>query len=122
MPRVVHFEIPAGDPAAMESFYSSVFGWRFEKWEGPMDYWLITTGDQASPGIDGAMMPRRDLAQSIVNTVDVESVDATAEAVAAAGGTVVVPKMAITGVGWLIYFNDPEGNMHGAMESDPAAA
>jgi predicted enzyme related to lactoylglutathione lyase len=30
--------------------------------------------------------------------------------------------MEIPGVGWLIYFNDPDGNMHGAIENAPAAA
>ena len=45
MPRPVHFEIPAENPERAMQFYSTVFGWKFSKWEGPMDYWMITTGD-----------------------------------------------------------------------------
>ena len=44
MPRVVHFEITAEDPDRAAGFYSQVFGWELTKWEGPMEYWLITTG------------------------------------------------------------------------------
>ena len=53
MPRVVHFEIHAGDPERAISFYQRVFGWAFQKWEGPMDYWVITTGPDEQRGING---------------------------------------------------------------------
>lgn len=39
-----------------------------------------------------------------------------------AGGLIIVPKMPVPGVGWLLYFRDPDGNIHGAMQNDPAAA
>lgn len=41
MPRPVHFEIPADDPARAIEFYRAVFGWTFQKWEGPMPYWMV---------------------------------------------------------------------------------
>jgi len=44
MPRVVHFEIHADDPQRAANFYQGVFGWDIKKWEGPEDYWLVTTG------------------------------------------------------------------------------
>jgi hypothetical protein len=40
----------------------------------------------------------------------------------ALGGTVVLPKMPIPGVGWLAYVKDPDGNMFGLMEPDQQAA
>jgi len=43
MPRVVHFEIPATDPERAAAFYKKTFGWKFEKWPGPMDYWMVNT-------------------------------------------------------------------------------
>ena len=46
MSRVVHFEIPADDPVRAAKFYEDVFGWKIEKWEGPFDYWLVTTGEE----------------------------------------------------------------------------
>ena len=55
MARVVHFEIPVDNPDRAVKFYTDVFGWKIEKWEGPIDYWLITTGEENEPGINGAL-------------------------------------------------------------------
>src|SRR5207248_9917827 len=41
MPRVVHFEVHADDPERAAKFYRELFGWRVEKWSGPVDYWMI---------------------------------------------------------------------------------
>lgn len=58
MPRVVHFEIDAEKPERAVKFYEKVFGWKIEKWKGPVDYWLITTGKEKEPGIDGGLAKR----------------------------------------------------------------
>ena len=122
MSRVVHFEIHVDDPDRAEQFYTDVFGWKFDKWEGPMDYWLISTGDKSCPGIDGGMMKRRDPMGNVYNTIGIESIDRSIEQITKAGGTIVVPKMPIPGVGWLAYFKDTEGNIFGVMQPDTAAA
>ncbi len=44
MQRPVHFDMSAEDPTRAAQFYGDVFGWKFQKWEGPVDYWMITTG------------------------------------------------------------------------------
>lgn len=126
MPRIVHFEIHAENPERAATFYKAVFGWQITKWAGPMDYWIIKTGE--GPGIDGGLVKRRGPAPAegqAVNafpcTVDVTDVDSTLSAVTRAGGTVAVPKMPIPGVGWLAYFKDTEGNIFGAMQNDPKA-
>ena len=54
MPRPVHFDITANVPQRLVNFYGELFGWKFEKWGGPMEYWLIRTGD-SQPGIDGGL-------------------------------------------------------------------
>ena len=122
MPRPVHFEIPADNPERAMQFYSSVFGWKFSKWAGPMDYWLITTGDPAEPGINGGLMPRRDPNQPCVNTITVANVDESLQAIDKGGGVCVLPKMAVPGVGWLAYCKDTEGHIFGIMQPDAAAA
>lgn len=122
MSRVVHFEIPADDPARAVKFYEKVFGWKFQKWEGPMEYWLVQTGPESKPGIDGGLMRRQQPGASIVNVVDVASVDKTVAKVESAGGTIIVPKMAVPGIGWAAYFQDPENNVFGLMEADESAA
>lgn len=122
MNRVTHFEIPAADPEKVAKFYTDVFGWTFTKWDGPMEYWMVTTGDASQPGINGGLMRREDPDQPVTNVVDVPSVDECLDKIAASGGEVVVPKMAVPGVGWIAYFKDPDGNISGIMEEDEAAA
>jgi predicted enzyme related to lactoylglutathione lyase len=122
VPRPIHFEIPAENPEGIMNFYAAVFGWKFTKWAGPTDYWMISTGDPKEPGIDGGILPRRDPAQPCVNTVGVANLDETLKTAARAGGVCVVPKMPIPGVGWLAYCKDTEGNMIGMMQPDPQAA
>ena len=58
MPKVIWFEIPADDPGRAAKFYEDVFGWKVEKWDGPFDYWLVTTGPDDEPGINGAIMTK----------------------------------------------------------------
>jgi predicted enzyme related to lactoylglutathione lyase len=120
MPRPIHFEIPAEDPAALIGFYETVFGWKVQKWDGPTAYWLISTGE--GPGIDGGILPRRSPDQPCVNTIGVEDIDAALATVAQQGGKVALPKMAVPGIGWLAYCQDPEGNMFGLMQNDSSAA
>jgi len=119
MPRVVHFEINADNPERAVRFYSNVFNWKIEKWAGPLDYWLVTTGEQGELGIDGGIKERSE-AQGIVNTVDVSSLDDFVQKVVNSGGKVVQPKTAVLGVGYLAYCEDTEGNIFGMMQNDPS--
>jgi predicted enzyme related to lactoylglutathione lyase len=121
MPRVVHFEIDAEKPERAIKFYEKVFGWKIEKWNGPMDYWLVVTGKEKEPGIDGGLAKRTETEPSTVNTIDVPSVDEYIKKVKTNGGSITRPKMAVPGVGWMAYFKDPEGNTWGMMESDESA-
>ena len=121
MPRPIHFEIPADDPARATAFYENVFGWKFQKWEGDMPYWLITTGENGEPGIDGGLLPRAQPGASTVNTIGVPSLDKILVTITAKGGKTVVPRMAIPGIGWLAYCHDTEGNIFGVMEADEKA-
>ena len=75
MPRVVHFEISADDPDRAIAFYEKVFGWKVQKWEGPMEYWVVSTGVVDEPGIDGAIMRREPNIDNTNNTIDVPDID-----------------------------------------------
>lgn len=118
MPRVVHFEIAVDDPDRAVAFYRDTFGWKIEKWEGPMDYWLIKTGESGEMGIDGALTPRANAPAPIVNTIGVPSIDEFLAKITAAGGKVLSPKDTIPGVGYFAYCRDTEGNPFGVMEPD----
>jgi predicted enzyme related to lactoylglutathione lyase len=126
MPRVVHFEIHAEDPEKLSHFYTEVFGWKIENWPGPVDYWLITTGPDDQPGINGAITKRQApiSGESIIAyicTVDIPDIDQSIEKVKSHGGQVTTEKMAIPGIGYNCYCKDPEGNIFGLMQSDSEA-
>lgn len=115
MPKFVHIDISAADPERAAQFYRQVFGWTIHKAEGPIPYWLIATGDD--PGdIGGGIGQRREAWQTVIPTIDVSSVDAYEKKLAAAGGAVVTPKQLIPGVGYLLNFKDPDGNVFSLLE------
>lgn len=121
MARVTHFDISTGNAERTIKFYEKVFGWKFDKWDNPsMDYWLITTGEN-DPGINGGMGLQQDESMPNMNTIDVESIDKTIEAVKTNGGTIIAEKGPIPTVGWFAVFKDSDGNMFGLMEEDEKA-
>jgi predicted enzyme related to lactoylglutathione lyase len=119
MGRVTHFEITADDPERAGKFYSETFDWQTKKWQGPMAYWLVTTGKDET-GIDGAIMPRAH-DQAVINTIDVDDLDIMMEKVKAAGGQILGAADEIPGVGRFVYASDTEGNAFGMMQADPNA-
>jgi len=121
MPRLVHFEMNVKDVHKTIAFYEDVFGWKFQKWDGPMDYWLIMTGDEKEPGIDGGLGYEEEGFPKMVNTIDVDDIDDVIKKIEIKGGEIVRPKHAVPGVGWLAYFKDSEGVMSGIMQNDPNA-
>jgi predicted enzyme related to lactoylglutathione lyase len=126
MPRPIHFEIHAENPARAATFYTELLGWTFQKWDGPMEYWTIVTGPDAQPGINGGLLRRHGTIDgtaviAYVCTVDVTGIDAMLERAVALGGAIALPKMPIPGMGWLGYAKDTEGNIFGMMEMDAAA-
>lgn len=116
MGRVVHFEVNADHPERAAAFYKKVFGWEIVK---PMAaYWLVTTGEEGQPGINGGILGRIAPGASTVNTVEVTSVDDTVAQVEAGGGKVVRPKFSVPGVGNVAYCADTEGNLFGIIEPE----
>jgi uncharacterized protein len=123
MGRVIHFEIHAADTDRAERFYTEVFGWGVQRYGGPVDYRLLTTGPADQPGIDGAILARQGPGpvadapvSSFVCTISVESIEETERAVPAAGGEQVVERIEVPEIGLLAYFKDTEGNVFGALQ------
>ena len=120
MPRVIHFEIGVDDPDRAKKFYENVFGWKIEKW-GPVEYWLITTGNKNEPGINGALRKRMNPRESTTNTISVPSIDEFVKKVVKNGGKVSMPKQSIPGIGYHAVCQDTEGNVFGILEEDETA-
>ncbi len=53
--------------------------------------------------------------------IDVPSVDECAKKITSNGGKIIEPKHAIPGVGYVLVFEDTEGNMFGVMQTDSSA-
>lgn len=122
MPRPVHFEIHASDPERAITFYTTVFDWSFER-SSTAPYWLITTGE--GPGIDGGLaqrqgpMPTPDASVNAYPvTMEVGDIDLLLREIQQAGGSVATPTTPITGLGWIAYCRDPEGNLFGLLQPD----
>jgi predicted enzyme related to lactoylglutathione lyase len=130
MSRVIHFEIHAEDVQRAVAFYQAVFEWRVEDWGefAGMPYFGVITGAEDQPGINGAIMQRQGAnpaagapVAGAVLTMGSEDFDATAARIEKAGGTVALPKHALTGMAWQGYFIDTEGNVFGIHQPDPEA-
>jgi uncharacterized protein len=126
MNRVIHFDIYADDLKRAKKFYEQAFGWKFEKWEGEgMKYWLITTGPDSEPGINGGMAMREKEMKKAASvwsiTIGVENIDEALKKVEKADGKITMKKMGLPNVGWFANFKDPEGNIISLMQADMSA-
>ena len=119
--KIIHFEIPAKDPQKSMNFYSKVLGWKFTKWEGPVNYWFTNSGPKSAPGIEGAIAEKQTKDDIVTNTIGVSDIDTVIKDIKKHGGKITHEKHAIHGVGWLAYFEDPDGNSFGIMQDDPNA-
>jgi predicted enzyme related to lactoylglutathione lyase len=105
MPRhhtIDYVEITVPDVEAAKAFYGSAFGWSFNDY-GP-EYAGIKGPDKEDGGLRRATEPRSPLA--ILYSDDLE---ATLDAVTAAGGTILDPISSFPG-GRRFHFADPAGN------------
>lgn len=121
IPRVVHFEFNVKNVDKAIDFYKNVFGWKIEKWNGPIDYWLVMTGEEDEEGIDGGLGFEEEDFPKVVNTIDVKDIDEVIKKIEKKEGIILRPKHAVPGVGWLAYFKDPDGIVSGIMQEDPNA-
>jgi predicted enzyme related to lactoylglutathione lyase len=121
MGRVIHFDIAADNIERAIGFYENVFGWEITKAGGPLEYWLVSTGAEEDPGIDGGIAPRRAAWQRITCFVDVDSLAATLAKVRAQSGQILQTKTVIPGEGYIAVCEDTEGNVIGIIERSQTA-
>src|SRR3954452_24488974 len=124
MPNLYHFSINADDVQRAKRFYEQALGWKFSAWGPPKFYMIDTSAEGDAPmTIHGSLQGRRELVPGermtgFECTIEVRDVDATAKAVVAAGGRVIMEKSIIVGVGALMFFIDTEGNAFGVIQTD----
>jgi predicted enzyme related to lactoylglutathione lyase len=125
MSQVAHFAINADDLDRARAFYTAVFGWRFDAW-GPPGFYMIDAADTLNVPLRGSLQKRRELVKDtrmtgFECTISVPDIDAAARAIEANGGKIVMPVCTLAGIGRLLFFQDPKGNLAGAMHYDEKA-
>ena len=119
--RPSHFEIPVDDPNRAEQFYSTVFGWNFQRYEGAPSYYGMATTGEENPGINGALFQRADDNNVVSITMSVDSIEDALAKVTEAGGTVKLGKTPVPKMGYFATCEDTEGNQFGLFTNDESA-
>jgi predicted enzyme related to lactoylglutathione lyase len=101
---LTHNQINTSNPDDSETFYSGLFGWRFDRVpDTDQAYWGIYNGDRLNGGM---LQEPPDMWLVYFGT---EDVDADAPRIAELGGTVVVEPLTIPGGGRILVATDPQG-------------
>jgi uncharacterized protein len=124
----IWYELLTSDADAASDFYGKVIGWHSQSSGQPgMDYRFFFAKDGGDPkdGIGGFMAITPEMAEhgarpAWVGYLAVDDVDASAAAIIAGGGSILMPAMDIDGVGRMAMVADPQGAvfyiMHGASD------
>jgi uncharacterized protein len=115
--EMVHFEIPAGDPAKAQEFWGGLFGWEFQQYEGsPIEYHMARISDSSGGAIYGEDGDKR----GTRTYFDVDDVNAGIARVNELGGNA-GEAMPVPSMGWFAICTDPEGNEFGIWQTDTSA-
>ena len=120
-----HFSINANDVERASRFYANVFGWTFQAYGPPGFYMIEMAGTPVVP-LRASLQQRREIVEGVAMrgfecTISVPDIHAAAKAIEANGGKIVMPVCTLAGIGHLLFFMDPEGNIAGAMQYDEQA-
>ncbi|HTS61910.1 MAG TPA: VOC family protein [Candidatus Acidoferrales bacterium] len=126
MSQVAHFAINADNVNRALRFYEKVFGWKFQAYGPPGFYMIEEQSAKAAVPLRGSLQKRREIVSGVPVrgfecTISVDDVEATAAAIESSGGKIVMQICTLAGIGRLLFFQDPEGNIAGAMQYDSAA-
>jgi uncharacterized protein len=116
VPGIVHFEIPAQDTSRAVKFWGGVFGYEFQRMDGPIEYHMFQTGENEG----GAVYPQQQGETGLISYFNVEDIDAARQKVEELGGTA-EGKEPVPGMGWYARAKDTEGNEFSLWQSDENA-
>ena len=111
---VVHFEIVGKDQVALQTFYTSLFGWQIDD-QNPMHYGMVATGGNG--GINGGITTN-DQDRGVTIYVEVADLGAALTTAERLGGKIVMPPMDSPGAVSMAMFSDPAGNVIGLTKAD----
>jgi predicted enzyme related to lactoylglutathione lyase len=111
--KVIHFEVVGKDGQALQSFYSDLFGWKFDT-SNPGGYG-ITSPDETGVAVGVGATPDGSAGHT-TSYVRVADINATLEKATSLGGSVIMPRFSPDGSAWLALVADPEGHVVGLSE------
>ena len=126
MSQVAHYSINADDVDRARKFYEKVFGWKFQAYGPPGFYMVDEKSAKAAVPLRGSLQKRRELVPGVRMTgfectISVDDIQRTKTAIEGHGGKIVMQICTLAGIGRLLFFQDPEGNLAGAMQYDSKA-
>jgi len=116
---VVHVEIHSNAPEKTKAFLKDVFDWKFQDMP-EMNY--STFEAPSAPG--GGLQKAENMPAGVLDYILSTDIDGTLKKIQSSGGTVVMPKDEIPGMGWFAVFQDPTGitlALYQAAPRPPAA-
>lgn len=123
----IWYELVSADPPASKAFYDHVIGWTIGEPMPEMDYRMIETASgEIGSAVGGVMRLTPEMQAGGARPgwlfyVGVDDVDASAEAITAAGGTVPMGPWSMPGVGRMAVVADPQGIPFYIMRGDSDA-
>ncbi len=110
---VLHFEILGPDGAALQKYYSELFGWEINA-DNPQNYGMVTG---IEPGIGGGVGPSQDGNPIVTVYVQADDLQASLDKAESLGGKKVMDPMDIEGGPSIAMFADPQGNVIGLFKA-----
>jgi predicted enzyme related to lactoylglutathione lyase len=116
--KLVHFEVPAREGDRARSFWSGVFGWRFDDAGMPdLDYHMVRTGEDQG----GAVYTDDETGgKGVVVYFDTDDIDASIAKVKELGGSA-EEKMPVPSMGWFVACKDNQGTAFSLWQADDNA-
>lgn len=113
--EIVHIEISANDPTQTAKFYSDLFGWEYTV-DPQFDYAMFTSGNVGGgyPTVGEHMK-----AGTVIVYIGSDNLESDLENIKKHGGSPVGEIMPIPGMGRLVHFKDPNGNLLALWQSTP---
>jgi predicted enzyme related to lactoylglutathione lyase len=112
--RIIQFEILGQDQAALQAYYTDLFGWKLDT-SNQGGYGMT---DAATTGVTvGVGATRNGSAGGVTGYITVDDIDATLARATALGGNVVMPKFSPGPGATIALFADPSGNVIGLTQN-----
>ena len=107
-------ELISNDTAGAKAFYTSLFGWQTEAFQGGTDYTLFKQGENMVGGL--LQCPKPGVPSHWLPYVTVDDVDATAAQAKSLGAQVVMEPFDVPTVGRIAVLVDPQGAAMGLFK------